>query len=275
MKNFKIILMLTFISFTGCANSDAIISKLGISNSTNSGTVGIKRKQLLIYPAKKMKQGAVEAYSKILQDEKIKGNLNVNKTNLNRIRIIAKNIIPHTSVFRKDAPNWNWEVNLIKSDQLNAWCMPGGKIAFYSAIIEKLNLTDSEIAAIMGHEIAHALREHSRERASRGVLSDAVVKFGSASLGIGDLGTQLANQTVHYAITLPNSRGHENEADIIGIELSARAGYDPRGAVSVWEKMEKVSKSSKFDFLSTHPSNNNRIRELTKYSKKVMHLYKN
>jgi predicted Zn-dependent protease len=151
--------------------------------------------------------------------------------------------------------------------------MPGGKIAVYTGLIEKLKLSDAELAAVMGHEIAHALREHGRERVSQQMATNAAVAIGAAVLGVGDAGASLGNLIAQVTFTLPNSRTHEIEADRIGVELAARAGYDPRGAVTVWQKMAKADGSGTPQFLSTHPSPENRIKDLEIYAQRVMPLY--
>jgi predicted Zn-dependent protease len=152
--------------------------------------------------------------------------------------------------------------------------MPGGKIAFYSGIITKLGLTDDEIAAIMGHEIAHALREHARERASEQATTGLVIGVGSALLGGGQAGTNLTQMAYHAVFGLKHSRLHETEADRIGVELAARAGYDPRAAITLWEKMGKASGGKGGpEFLSTHPTAETRMADLRDYSTRVMPLY--
>jgi len=175
--------------------------------------------------------------------------------------------------FRADALKWDWQVNVIQSDQLNAWAMPGGKIAFYSGIINKLRLTDAEIAAIMGHEIAHALREHSRERMSEQTTTNLAVGIGGALLGLGEGAQSLASMAYNTTFGLKHSRSHETEADRIGVELAARSGYDPRAAITVWQKMAKQGGGGTPEWLSTHPSNQTRIADLKVYSQKVMGLY--
>jgi len=264
MKKY-ILLSLTLFIFIGC----------GYSSTTQSGAVGVKRKQFMALSASKMEQGANQAYSQILAKAKKDGTLNKDSKTLKRIRNVASRLIPQVKVFRKDALKWDWKVNLLQSKQLNAWCMPGGKIAFYSAIIEKLKLTDGEIAAIMGHEISHALREHGRERASQQTIQNAGLALISAYYGLGRAGTSLAQKAIDVTLTLPNSRAHETEADRMGVELAARAGYNPYDAVKVWEKMAKISKGAPPEILSTHPSNKTRIKDLTVYAKKVYPLYKN
>ena len=247
--------------------------------TTKPGVIGVDREQRMsvLVSEEELAAGAASAYAKVLTAAKQEGNLNSDPRQVARIRRIAQQIIPEVDAFRPEAERWNWEVNLIESDQLNAWVMPGGKIAFYSGIIEKLNLTDPEIAAIMGHEIAHALREHARERASEQQLANAAslaIGIGGSLLGVGDW-SQAAQIAYGTTFGLKHSREHEIEADRIGVELSARAGYDPRAAISVWQKMSKLTGGkSGPEWLSTHPSNESRIEDLKVYSQKVMPLYR-
>lgn len=244
--------------------------------TTEPGAVGVSRTQRMssLVSEAQLDAGARQAYTEVMTKEKQEGNLNVDAAMVQRVRAIATRLIPQTAVFRKDAPNWNWEVNVIQSDELNAWCMPGGKIAFYSGIITRLNLSDAEIAAIMGHEIAHALREHSRERASEQATTGVIVGVGAAILGVGDTGSQLTQLAYQSVFGMRHSRGHETEADRIGVELAARAGYDPRAAVSLWEKMAKATGGSSGPaFLSTHPSPESRIADLQKYAALTLPLY--
>ena len=242
--------------------------------TTRSGTVGVDRKQqmtLLTPSAADVDAAARQQYSQILAEAAKKGTLNRDKRQTDRVRAIAARLTPQTAVFRDDAPRWQWEVNVLTSDQINAWCMPGGKIAVYTGIIEKLELTDPEIAAIVGHEIAHALREHARERMGRQQTAGiglAVVEILSG-VRLGNLGGQLADAM----FVLPNSRENEQEADRIGVELAARAGYDPRAAVTLWQKMTKQSSGQPPQWLSTHPSHQTRIKDLQEYSARVLPLY--
>jgi Zn-dependent protease with chaperone function len=165
-------------------------------------------------------------------------------------------------------------VHVISIDQVNAWCMPAGKMAIYTGLIQKLNATDDEIAAVMGHEIAHALREHARERISRQMGTQAAVGIVGAIFGVGELGQGIANTVADVTLNLPNSRLHETESDRMGVELAARAGFNPRAAVTLWEKMAKVSDGGQPPkWLSTHPPHDERINDLRAYSEKVMPLY--
>jgi predicted Zn-dependent protease len=244
--------------------------------TTEGGAIGIDRTQRMssLVSEEELDAGAKKAYLEVLTKEKSEGDLNADPKMTARVRAIAQRLIPQTGAFRADAPKWQWEVNVIKSDELNAWCMPGGKIAFYSGIITKLSLTDDEIAAIMGHEIAHALREHARERASEQATTGLVIGVGAAILGAGQAGADLTQLAYHSVFGLKHSRLHETEADRIGVELAARAGYDPRAAISLWEKMGKASGGGGGpEFLSTHPSAETRIADLRNYSSRVMPLY--
>jgi predicted Zn-dependent protease len=165
-------------------------------------------------------------------------------------------------------------VHVISVDEVNAWCMPGGKMAIYTGLIQKLNATDDEIAAVMGHEISHALREHARERISRQMGTQMAVGIAGALFGIGDMGQGIANTVADVTLNLPNSRTHEIEADRMGVELAARAGFDPKAAVTLWEKMAKQSGGGQPPkWLSTHPSHEDRINDLRQYAEKVAPLY--
>jgi predicted Zn-dependent protease len=263
MKNY-ILVFVTFIFLLGCSYSSV----------TKSGAVGADRKQFMLLSSNDMQKGANEAYGNVIKDAKKKKILNTDKKMVEKLRSIATRLIKQTSVYRKDALKWKWEVNLIKEDTLNAWCMPGGKIVFYTGIIEKLNLSDGEIAAIMGHEISHALKEHGRERASQTTLTNVGVQLIGAYFGLDKQTSSLANQVANVTLTLPNSRAHETEADRMGVELAARAGFNPYDAVNVWKKMSKQSNNKVPEILSTHPSNDSRIIDLKKFAKKVEPLYK-
>lgn len=241
--------------------------------TTQSGAVGIDRTQRMAISEQEIDQASAQEYAKVLQAERSKGNLNRNAAQVSRVRAIANRLIAQTPVFRPDARQWNWEVNVITSPEVNAWCMPGGKIAVYTGLIEKLNITDDELAAVMGHEIAHALREHARERASEQAVAGGLISVGSALLGLGDLGQQGAQYAYMGLVGLPNSRQHETEADRIGVELAARAGYDPHAAVTLWQKMGQVGGDAPIKFLSTHPSQADRLKDLTAYSQRVAPLY--
>lgn len=241
--------------------------------TTQTGNVGVERSQMMMVSSKEMESAASQSYQKIIQQAGQKNALNRDKEQVERVRAVARRLIPATGVFRPDAPNWRWEVNVLSSNELNAWCMAGGKIAFYSGIIEKLDLTDDEIAAIMGHEIAHALREHARERASQAMVTNLGVAVLGAALGVGQAGTDLIGSVAKVSFELPNSREHETEADRIGVELAARGGYDPRAAVVLWQKMAKANSNQPPQWLSTHPSNQSRQQDLAQYAARVMPLY--
>ena len=193
---------------------------------------------------------------------------------LKRVQAITQRLIPPTAVFRPDAAKWPWEVHVISVDEVNAWCMPGGKMAMYTGLIQKLSATDDEIAAVMGHEISHALREHARERISSQMGTQMAVGIAGALFGIGDMGQGIANTVADVTFNLPNSRTHETEADRMGVELAARAGFDPKAAVTLWEKMAKQSSGGQPPkWLSTHPPHEDRINDLRKYAEKVAPLY--
>lgn len=241
--------------------------------TTQGGVVGVTREQKMAVAPEAIDEAASQQYAQVMTEARQKGLLNRNPSEVQRVRTIANRIIPQTAVFRPDAVKWGWEANVLTSSEVNAWCMPGGKIAVYTGLIEKLHASDDELAAVMGHEIAHALREHARERASEEMVAGGLISIGSQLLGLGDIGQKGAQYAYMGLVGLPHSRNQETEADRIGVELAARAGYDPRAAVSLWRKMGQLGGPEPIKFLSTHPSNEDRLNDLTNYSARVLPLY--
>jgi Putative Zn-dependent protease, contains TPR repeats len=262
--------MAAAVALTGCAPVQ----------TTKSGTVGVQRKQYMLLSEKQVEQMSLQSYAQTLKEADAKKNLNPNPQQTERVRNIAKRLIAQTGTFRTDAPNWKWEVNVQESKELNAYCMPGGKIMVYTGLIDKLNATDDELAAVMGHEISHALREHGRERMSEayaqqiGLLGLAVI-VGATSKNKNNAASavQVASVVGALALTLPHSREQEREADRMGLELSARAGYDPNAAVTLWQKMGAQSGAKPPEWMSTHPSEQSRIQDLQRLIPTVMPLY--
>lgn len=192
---------------------------------------------------------------------------------LRRLRGMARRMIPHALPWNPRARQWQWEVNLIQSPQINAFCMPGGKIAFYTGILDRLHLSDAEAAMIMGHEMAHALREHARARIAQSGATSLGLRLGAQLLGLGQLGDVAADLGAQL-LALRFSRADETEADLVGLELAARAAFSPSASVSLWQKMAAAAGSNGgLDFLSTHPSGPNRIRDLQANLPKVQGLY--
>ena len=246
--------------------------------TTRSGEIGVDRKQSMttLVSSREVERQASQEYAQVLAGAGKKGLLNQDPQQVQRVRAIAARLIPQVSVFRDDAPKWKWEVNVLTSKDINAWCMPGGKIAVYTGLIERLKLTDDELAAVMGHEIAHALREHARERMGRQMATQTATAVGAIALQIFTgvyIDPQLAGTFTQAMFVLPNSRENEQEADLIGIELAARAGYDPRAAITLWQKMSQAGGGGPPEWLSTHPSHDTRLRELQTDVQKVMPLY--
>jgi predicted Zn-dependent protease len=226
-----------------------------------------------LVPAKELEQQATMQYEELKQQASQKGALaSDTDPQLQRVRAISRRIIANVTRWNPDAADWQWEVNLFKSDSVNAFCMPGGKIAFFSGLVDKLKLTDDEIAIVAGHEIAHALREHGRERVAKGNLLQLGASLGSAIFGLGQTGQMVVGQGAQLAL-LRFSREDETEADTVGLDLVARAGYDPRAGVAVWRKMAMLEKSAPPQWLSSHPSGNNRIAQIQKTLPQVMPVY--
>ena len=191
---------------------------------------------------------------------------------MERLRYIAKRLIPSAEPWNPRAKQWRWEVNLLGDKSLNAFCMPGGKIAFYYGILQQLQLTDDEVATIMGHEMAHALREHARERMGKTAATRVGASLLSSLLGLGNLGDAALNMGAQL-LTLKFSREDEGEADIVGMELAARAGYDPSAGVTLWQKMMEASKGAPPQFLSTHPAGTTRIKDIEEKLPKVRPIF--
>ena len=246
----------------------------GCATTTQAGAVGADRKQLLLVSSEQLEKLATQSYNQLQANAAKKGVLNTNAELTQRVRRIGQNIIPSTSVFRRDAPAWKWEINVIESKDLNAFCMPGGKIIFYSGIINQLQLSDDEIAIVMGHEIAHALREHSREQVSQAIAADTALNVGAALFGLSQNTAKLTATAYQALLATKFSRTDETEADQIGLELSARSGYDPRAGVTLWQKMLAANKGQKPpEFMSTHPAEKNRVQEIQSLLPRVMPLY--
>jgi predicted Zn-dependent protease len=241
--------------------------------TTQPGAVGVNRKQHMLVSEQEIEKGSQEAYHQELQKAKDKHALNTDQQGYQRVQSIARRLIPQTGTFRPDAPQWNWEVNVQTTDDVNAYCMPGGKIMVYTGLIEQLHASDAELAAVIGHEIAHALREHSRERISRAYAEQLALAGIAVATGASDTTMQLASQVSAVTFQLPHSREQEAEADRIGLELMARAGYDPNAAISLWQKMGKLAKGGPPEFLSTHPSGESRIHDLEASVPRVLPLY--
>jgi len=237
------------------------------------------RKQFMLVPESQAIQASTQAYAEFLGPIQKQGKLNDNAAMKARVDKITARLIAQAIKYRPETESWNWQVAVIDDPKtLNAWCMAGGQMAIYSGIITQLNLTDDEIAQVMGHEIAHALAKHTAERMSTAMASQAVLQIGAMLLGKDSASNQMALQAAAVATTvgvqLPNSRQQESEADRIGIELAAKAGYDPHAAPRLWEKMLQASGSKgQSDFLSTHPQGEKRQEALTALIPQMMPYY--
>jgi predicted Zn-dependent protease len=227
-----------------------------------------------LVPAGEIESASGQEYARMLADARSKRALAPDDyPQLQRLRAIAQRLIPIAPRWNDRARGWKWEVNLIGSNQINAFCMPGGKIAFFTGLLEKLALTEDETAVVMGHEMAHALREHARSRIAKTQGTSMGLSVLSQMLGLGNMGSFAANLGTEL-LSLRFSRDDESEADLVGLELAARGGYDPQASVSLWEKMAKASGGGEGPaFLSTHPTGPDRIARLRANVPKVQGLY--
>lgn len=257
----------------GVALSGLLPAATGAFARQDGIAVGEQSKFAKLVPAEQIEAAANQQYRQMLQEAANKKALAPDgHPQLLRLRFISERIIPLSHAWNERAKNWRWEVNLIGSSQVNAFCMPGGKIAFFSGILAKLQLDDSEVAMIMGHEAAHALREHARERMGKNAATGIAANLASMILGLGTTGDTLLRMGGQL-LTLRFSREDESEADLVGMDLAARAGYDPHAGVSLWQKMQKASQGAPPQFLSTHPAGATRIRDIESNLPRVMPLY--
>lgn len=260
----------------------ALLGLSGLAGCANTGAARVQPHELPVgpaseirrlVPAAQLERAAAQQFEDLKkQAAQKKALLPDNAPQVQRLRAIADRLLPHASAWNPDAQRWQWEVIVLRSDQVNAFCMPGGKIAFFTGILEKLNLSDDEVAAIMGHEMAHALREHARTQMAKSQLTDIGATLLSELLGFGQAGRQVLGYGGQL-LSLKFSRDDETDADMVGLELSARAGYDPRAAISLWRKMQSQGKGVPPQWLSTHPSGETRIEEISRVLPHVLPLY--
>lgn len=258
------------------------LASCATTSTTKSGAVGVERKQYVgLVSEKEAEQQSALAYQQTLKEAQSKKLLNTDSKETQRVRAIAQRLIAQVGVFRPDALKWNWEINVQDSKEVNAYCMAGGKIMVYTGLIDQIKPSDDELAAVIGHEISHALREHVREQMSRAKAQQLGLLGLAAVVGVSTNNADNAAATVALggtvaavALTLPNSRTAEHEADEMGLELAARAGYDPEAAITLWQKMGALAGGAKPpEFLSTHPSGESRIADLKALIPKVRPLY--
>ena len=231
-----------------------------------------------LVPAQEVEKMAGQQYKQVLEQADSNNALAPPRSEeLKRLRTIAQRLIPFATPWNERASQWQWEVNLIGSKQINAYCMPGGKIAFYTGILRTLQLTDDEAAMVMGHEMAHALREHARERMGKSTVTTGAARLGGALLsgwlGIDPNLTDMVAQQGANLLSLKFSREDESEADLVGMEIAARAGYDPRAGITLWEKMGAANKGAPPQWLSTHPASSARIADMQAALPSVMPLF--
>jgi predicted Zn-dependent protease len=253
----------------------ALVFLAALSGCTSAPVTG--RQQFMLVSEDQAIDASTEAYQQVIQKEQ--GKVNNEPTLERRVEEITGRLVAQAVKYRPETEQWKWEVVVIdEPETLNAWAMAGGKMAIYTGIINKLRLSDDEIAQIMGHEIGHALAKHTAERMSVATAQQIGLQVAASILGTGSMTNQMALQAAAIATTvgvqLPNSRKQESEADRIGIELAAKAGYDPNAAVSLWQKMiEATGQRGKSDFLSTHPAGEKRIESLSAMVPQMMPYY--
>jgi predicted Zn-dependent protease len=232
------------------------------------------RSQLMLVSEESAEKQSAVAYQQMIGQLEKKRQIEAGTARALKVQQITDRLVTQAIKLKPESAKWRWEVQVINDPKMvNAWCMAGGKMAIYTGMWDQLHATDDEIAQVMGHEISHALAEHTRERMSVAYSTGAATTVAAIALGAGAAAAQLMQQAAVVAIGQPNSRESEAEADQIGIEIAARAGYDPRSAVTLWEKMGKLGGGRQPEFLSTHPSPENRADALRGLGAKVQPYY--
>lgn len=218
-----------------------------------------------------------QSYAQLIGEAVKNQTLDEDPVQLSRVKSITDPLVREAIALRPSSGAWKWDVHILKSDEVNAWCMAGGKMAIYTGLLAKLNPTDDEIAAVMGHEISHALLSHQAEKLSRTRMQQVGVSAGVLAgtlFGVNLSGlAPMANSVADVGLQLPNSREAETEADTVGLKLAAKAGYNPESAVSLWTKMLQVEGASVPEWLSTHPDIQSRLAHVKQEAQKLMPVY--
>jgi predicted Zn-dependent protease len=249
----------------------AVTSSLVVAACATSPT---GRSQLMLVSEQQAISASRQAYAQEMGKYQQEGKLVTDPRLLNRVEVITERLVGQAVRMRPDSAKWQWSVQVIDEPKtVNAWCMAGGRMAIYTGLIQKIDPTDDELAQVMGHEIAHALANHTAERMSMAMASNAGIVAAGVLSDNPNQSMALAAAAAQLAVQLPNSRASENEADEIGIELAAKAGYDPRAAITLWQKMGKAGGGAPPQFLSTHPSDATRLERLGKLGPKMMPYY--
>ncbi len=235
------------------------------------------RQQAMVVSDEQAAAESSQSYSQLIRDAGKNNTLDDDPAQLARIKSITDPLIREAIALRPNTGGWNWEVHVLKSDEVNAWCMAGGKMAIYTGLLTKINPSDDEIAAVMGHEISHAVLSHQAEKLSRNRMQQVGVTAGVLAgtlFGMNLSGlAPIANSVADVGLQLPNSREAETEADTVGLKLAAKAGYNPEAAVSLWSKMLQVEGASAPEWLSTHPDTRARLAHVREEAKKLMPVY--
>ncbi len=258
-----LVLLKRYRTLCACLTAAAIVA--GCETNPVTG-----RSQVMLVSEQDAQAASIQAYVKTVNDAQVKRRLDTNSTQTTRVRAITNRLVAQATVLVPASASWPWQMHVIDEDSVNAWCMPGGKMAVYTGLINRLAPSDDELAQVIGHEISHALLQHGRERMSRAVATNVVLTAGSIASGVNLSGLETVSMV---ALELPNSRTGETEADRVGIELAAKAGFNPNAAVTLWQKMSQLGGAKPPQFLSTHPSDEARLADLRNLVPKMMPYY--
>jgi len=252
-----------------------ILSSLLVSGCVTNPITG--RSQARIVSDDQAARSSQHAYSQLLSEAHQERALDNNPATVARVRGITDRLVAQAVQFRPETRSWRWEVHVLKSPEVNAWCMAGGKMAVYTGLLQKIKPSDAELAQVMAHEISHALLSHQAEKLSRVQMQQTGLQLGVIAGAIAGYDLRgvagLADAAATVGLQLPNSREAEAEADKVGMELAARAGYDPRASAALWEKMLHIGGGQSPEWLSTHPSPETRLQAVRALAEKLMPVY--
>ena len=247
---------------------------LGALVLTACATSPTGRRQLSLVSEDSAIAASKQAYTTQMAELRKEGKLVTDSRVARRVESITGRLVAQAVKMRPETADWQWSIEVIDDpNTVNAWCMAGGRMAVYTGLIDKLDPTDDELAQVLGHEIGHALANHTAEQMSVALATSAGVAVAGILSDHSEKAQSIAAAAAALAVQLPNSRAAESEADRIGIELAAKAGYNPDAAVSLWQKMEKAGGSGPPEFLSTHPSPENRLGKLAALAPRMRPYY--
>lgn len=264
MKKYVALVVVAGVGLSGCETVPNVSKTISTVNKGVATVFGANSASL--------NESSASAFNATVNKARLENKLDTSSQTYRRINTVFNRMKPHADRMNKTGIAFDWKLAVLKNDTKNAYVQPGGKVVFYTGIVEKLKLTDAEIAAVMGHEMFHALEEHSKQKMGGKILTGLALQYGSAYAGLGSTGQDIAGIAAELGLDKPYSRHLETEADKGGMILMAQAGYDPKAAISVWQKMQQQNGTDKniLSFMSTHPTDSKRIQRNQEFLPEAM-----